>query len=475
MSAFVLRVLGKTEYGIYQTMTSFITYLALLEFGTGTIMTRNISLCRKDGSENEHIQKNVSTIWSITAILSIVIFTASLIFFFSIDLIYASSLTTPQRNYGKIIFAISVGKLILNFYVQTMSGSLIGFEHYSRQSAISVMALFFRTGLVIITLLCKKSAIAMVVIDLIIAFCVFTYTYFYCTNTFKIKFSFREFDRLIFRQMLPLAFAMFLQTIVNMANNNVDKFVIGIVMSPEAVAVYSVAMFIFSTFSSLTTIPISMYMPQIAKEMRDGKNGVEFVDTLIRPCRLIVLIGGAVLFGFIAVGRPFISIVYGQDFLEAWLIAVVVMIPMFINMTNGILVNVLDVLRKRHIRSICLGCTTIANIILTIWWISTWGMIGAAVATSICTFVGQVILMNVYYAKKIQIPVIYLFKKAYAGLLPGLMVSCVAGYLVAYLAPSGLLSFFLGGIVFCLIFAGSILLLKSNIYEKEIVYRVIHK
>lgn len=47
MSAFVLRMLGKTDYGVYQTMTSFLTYLTLFEFGTGTIMTRNISLCKK--------------------------------------------------------------------------------------------------------------------------------------------------------------------------------------------------------------------------------------------------------------------------------------------------------------------------------------------------------------------------------------------------------------------------------------------
>ena len=57
MSAFVLRMLGKTDYGVYQTMTSFLTYLTLFEFGTGTIMTRNISLCKKDDSDR--LLKNI--------------------------------------------------------------------------------------------------------------------------------------------------------------------------------------------------------------------------------------------------------------------------------------------------------------------------------------------------------------------------------------------------------------------------------
>ena len=70
MSAFILRMLGKTDYGVYQTMTSFLTYLTLFEFGTGTIMTRNISLCKKDGTENDDIRKNISTVWTTTCILS---------------------------------------------------------------------------------------------------------------------------------------------------------------------------------------------------------------------------------------------------------------------------------------------------------------------------------------------------------------------------------------------------------------------
>mgnify|MGYP000968923646 FL=1 len=48
MSSFLLRTLGDTEYGIYQTIGSFANYLVMFEFGTGTIMTRNISLCRGD-------------------------------------------------------------------------------------------------------------------------------------------------------------------------------------------------------------------------------------------------------------------------------------------------------------------------------------------------------------------------------------------------------------------------------------------
>ena len=46
LSSFLLRQTGAVDYGIYQTVSSFVNYLVLLEFGTGTVMIRNISVCR---------------------------------------------------------------------------------------------------------------------------------------------------------------------------------------------------------------------------------------------------------------------------------------------------------------------------------------------------------------------------------------------------------------------------------------------
>ena len=50
LSSFLIKSLGGTEYGIYQTISSFANYLVLLEFGVGTVMTRNISGCRGQNS-----------------------------------------------------------------------------------------------------------------------------------------------------------------------------------------------------------------------------------------------------------------------------------------------------------------------------------------------------------------------------------------------------------------------------------------
>ena len=218
-----------------------------------------------------------------------------------------------------------------------------------------------------------------------------------------------------------------------------------------------------------------MYMPQVAKDMRNGKEGSELTKTLVQPCRLVVIVGGLVLFGFIAVGRPFISIVYGTDYLDAWIIAIMIMVPMFINMSNGIIVNILDVLRKRHVRSLCLGVTAVGNILLTIWWIKYWGMFGAAAATAVFTIIGQIILMNIYYKKAIHIDVMFLFGQSFKGILPSMIISCLGSAAVSYFIHNSFLSLLAGGVTFCVILAVCMLTFGANKAEKELFFGRIDK
>ena len=96
MSSFVVRTIGKTNYGVYQSMTAFVSYLILLEFGTGTVMSRNLSLLKKDGTDNEEINKNVSTIWTLNSVLILLICSVAVIFYLLIPIIYSRSMTSDQ-------------------------------------------------------------------------------------------------------------------------------------------------------------------------------------------------------------------------------------------------------------------------------------------------------------------------------------------------------------------------------------------
>lgn len=475
LSSYLLRMLGDTEYGVYQTVSAFANYLVLFEFGTGTVMTRNLSMCFGKKASREEIDKNVSTIWSITNILAIFILIVSVVFYCLIGVIYTKSLTVEQIAYSRKIFVFITFYLVFSFYTQTMNGVVLACEKYTFSSFVSVIKLIVRTLLLTALIFLFKYSIVIAIVDMCLSLIVVCYEYLYCIKKCNIKFTMKYFDKQIFKNALPLCMAIFMQTIVNQANNNVDKFVIGIMLTPELVALYSVGMYVFSSFSSFTTIPISMYAPQIVKNVAGGMRGKELTKTLIEPSRLITLIGGSILFGFVAVGKQFITIVYGKSYIQAYIIAVLVMVPMFINMSNGVIVNVLDAMNKRIYRSNVLLLTTIANIILTVILIKNHGIVGAAFATAICTFVGQVVIMNIYYSKNIEISVMYLFKETYKGMLLYQIVASVVAYFVGQAINNVYLSFVASIVLYLLIFGVAFVVDKRNKNELKQIFSMVKR
>lgn len=469
LSSYLMRKLGDTNYGVYQNITSFANYLVLLEFGTGTVMTRNLSVCRSRSSSKEEIQRNISTIWTITGVLALLIAAVSVVFYFCLDTIYSGSMTAEQIEDGKKIFIVITVYLLASFLVSTMNGVVLAHEKYTLQSKISIARILTRTLALIGIISFYKYSIVIACVDAVLSVAVFVFLFVYVRRELKVKVNFSNFDRAIFNASLPLCTAIFLQTLVNQANSSVAKFITGIKLAPELVTLYSVGLYIYSMFSSLTTIPISMYAPQITRDVIGGTRGKELTEKLVQPSRLIAIVGGTVLFGFVAVGRSFISIVYGNEYMQAWFIALIIMIPMFINMSNGVIINVLDAMNKRMSRSIVLSVTTGLNIILTIVLIDVFGVVGAALSTGICTFLGQVLMMNIYYQKVIGIHVLYMFKEVYKGIIVYQILGAAVGFAVSSAISLNFVSFIVGGMTYVAISFGGFILFGKNETEKQVV------
>lgn len=472
MSALIIRTVGKTDYGVYQSMTAFISYLVLLEFGTGTIMARNISLCKKDGTEDEELRKSTSTIWSLTIVLATIILAVSSIFWFLIDSVYSKSLSAEQLVLGKKLFLFATGNLLCGFLTQTLNGFLIGYEKYTFEKTLALIRVLVRAALLVILLSVSPTVFIVVFVDFSLSLICLLITLLFCLLKLRAKLVFKYFDKSVFRQITPLAFAMLLQTIVNTANGSVDKFLISIMMTPEDVSVYSVSMSMFSMFSSVATLPVTMFMPTVAKSIKSGLSGKALTETLVQPCRLNVLITGAVAFGFFSVGKVFIKIVYGESYVDSWLYAVVVIFPMFVNMSNAVVINVIDVLRKRHIRSLILLITTSMNIVMTVFAIKYIGMLGAAAATGFSLLV-QTVLLNVYYSKKIGLKIGYLFSISYKGILLPYIIATVGSSIVVYFLNNAYLQLFVGGMVFVTLFVVQFVLFGAEPNEKNIIRKFI--
>jgi len=468
LSMFLLAQLGAAEYGVYQAISSFANYLVLFEFGTGTVMTRNISLCRSKGNEDE-VKKSISTIWGITLFLTGVILVVSYLFYCSIGSIYQNSMTLEQIQNGKNIFIFVTLFLIMSFFKQTLFGVILAYEKYTLHSITSIFRNVVRIIALIALVIHIPTGLCIAVCDMVISVIIFVALFIYCKKGLRVSFSIRNFDKKILKNALPLCLAIFVQSIVNQANNNVDKFIIGIRLNPEMVSLYSISLFVFNVFSSLTTIPISMYSPQIINAVGKRMSRTELAEMMIPAGRMIVLVGGSILFGFIAAGRQFIEIAYGAEYKNAWLIAIILMAPKLFNMANEIIINILNAENKLSVRSTVLIVMTVVNIVLTLWWIEIWGLVGAAVATAVSIILGLIVAMNIYYSRFLKIPVLYMLSKTFRGVLIWQVLAAILGFFCGRFFSNVYLSFIVAIGVYVLVFFAAFILFGATEDEKVLI------
>lgn len=449
LSSYLIKTLGDTEYGLYQTVTAFANYLLILEIGTGTITQRNVVICYQKG-DTEGIDKTISTMWIITIILSLGILIVSICLYLGLGILYQNTMTCYQIRYAKKIFSFFIGNMLLTFLTQTLNGYAFGVEKVSFAQIARLVKAVLRTITIIVITLFYKYSIVIAAVDFVISLLIFIVTFRFCKRKCAMRIRLALFDKSIIVEAFPLCVALLFQSLIQQANSSVDKVIIGSRLSIEDVAIYSVAQSIYYIFMSILIAPISMYLPQISRDMNSGVNRRKFTDTLIQPTRLIAIISGIFLFGFIAVGKQFVVLFYGSEKSQAWIYALIIIVPLFLSMTNGVILNVLDITKKRLARSIVLLGATLANVILTWFFTKSMGVVGAVTATAITMVAGEVVVLNIYYAVALKIDIHRLYWEAYRKTLPILIIAAWIAYIIGGIFSNSIHGLFVGGIAYLL-------------------------
>ena len=139
-----------------------------------------------------------------------------------------------------------------------------------------------------------------------------------------------------------------------------------------------------------------------------------------------------ILTGFILYGKDFIGFWAGEDFKPAYYMALVVMLPLLIPLIQNTGITILQAKNKHAFRSKVYFFIAILNIVLSIPLAKLYGGIGCAVATAFALFVGNIVIINIYYHKKIGVDIIT-FAKEIVSMAPPVLIALAIGSIGNYL------------------------------------------
>lgn len=428
----LLNGLGESEYGLYQLVGSLINYFAVMDLGLGSTITRYFL---KYESEHKYIERDnfFAMALIVYSVISLIILLGCSILALYFGDIF-KSLTASEVTEGRILVCFLAINLVITLFDHAFSGVLNSYEQFAFDKGLRLSRVILKAILVIVLLNVFTSAILIVFIDFVLTSVILFAKIVVCKKQMGISPHLIKWDAPLLKEVFAFTFAIFLQAIINQFNNNVDKTVLGIFSTTAVVAVYSIAMQLYSAFSGISTAIQTVYLPKISNIVFRGASEKEITLSLVQPSRYQFVMLSNVCIAFWLFGYEFVYLWCGKT--DAWIIACMVMTAGIIELSQNTTTSVLKAKNLLRGKTLINLLTAVGNFTITILLVPRYGMIGAAIGTVFSLIIGYVFLNNIYYKHVVGIDIILFFKRVFKGFLWPILFSIILGVILNMLIPN---------------------------------------
>lgn len=464
----MLRLLGQSEYGTYSLANSVMGYISLLNFGLGSTMARYITKYRAEDDKDGE-QRIIGLFTIIFTVIALVTFIVGTVVAFNLDFFYENSLSASELSTMKILVLLLTFNTGFFMPCSVFVSITISHEKYIFNRIMNICTTCVTPCINLAVLYIGFKSIGLVIATTVMnAFINIAYI-MYSYKKLHIMPKFKNMPFGMLKEIIVFSFFVFLAQIVDTLYWTTDKVIIGAAMGTVAVAIYNVGATFNSFVTQISATISGVLVPKVTTMVTKNATKEQLSELFIRVGRLQFIIVSFIVSAFISFGKPFILLWAGSDYGEAYTVALLVMLPLTVPLIQNTGISILVAQNKHSFRSILYTIIAVFNVVLTILLVGEYGIVGAAFATCLGYFIGQICIMNWYYYKKIGIS-IPLFWLNILKMSPVMVVMTLLGlfYTNKMLVIDSWLKFFVSAIVFTIIYAVSAYFVMMNDYEKDV-------
>ncbi len=423
--------MGTSEYGLYELMGSLIAYLSVMDFGLSNTITRYYSqaIARKDEKGKQNILALSGLIYLGIAVLTVLIGVG---IYNGLGLIYSKSLTAQELISCKQIFVVLIVNMAVTIPSHLFTAVLTSQERFVFLRGVTMFSQALQPVAYVLVLCFFPTAFAVCVVQTLFNFTVVALNAFHCFRSVGMKIHLYCFDGHLVREMLAFAFFIFLNTVIDQLYWKTDILILGAVVGTAATGIYGIASRINTMYTNFSASVNSVFLPQISKAVATTDDMTPINAVFKKVGRIQFLVMSLILSGFICYGKQFMWLWAGNKYsgdqkTQAYYICLVVMIPLIIPLIQNIGITIIQAMNKHAFRSIVYFVIAVANVAASIPLAQRFGGLGCAVATSASMVIGNIIIINIYYARVIHLDIGGFFREI-AKLLPVMFVMIALGF-----------------------------------------------
>lgn len=468
-----LKLLGEADYGFYQYIFSVASYAVILDFGISSVVN-TFSIKKREQGDTKGVENVMFYALMFSIFSSVVLLIGGLALIVFAPQIFGATVANRIALTNKMLILITL-ELIMLMFQHYFEGAILAAEKYVTLRSVALVQIILRCVLTVLLLYSNMGVLSIALGDFIGVGLCLLYEIVFCKVKLKLKIKYHYKDTQLIKSIAKLSSALALQSLVSYLNSSIDKYVLGRSLDTVCVTIYSLAVTFSEFFDEIPTVIQRLYLPQVVKLVASGADGEEMTDFVIKPGRYQFMLVGGVLGGFILFGRQFITIWSGEQTTEAWICALLLMVPSVFPLIQNVCLSILTAMNKRMFRSYVLCGIAIVNLFLTIFLVKKYGLIGAPIGTCISLIVGNNIAMNLYYKYVIHINVKRMFAEILKGILPCAVVATGVCALLLLVNNDSALWLIAECILFCLVYGVLLMGFGMNKTEKESVLGIVKK
>lgn len=476
----MIKLLGQSEYGLYNTVASTISMLSLLSLGFNSGYIRYYTRY-KVKRNTEAINRLNGLFLIIFGVIALIAMMCGLYISKHLTLIFSDGLTKKEYDIAFVLMVISTISLAISFVNSVFTSIIAAHEKFIFQKLISMITTVASPMVTLPMLLMGYRSIALVSVSLGLTVLSTGINLYYVIRKLREKFWFHQTDNKLFVEIFTYTIFIAINLIIDQINWNIDKLLLGRFKGTVAVAIYSVGSSLYSYYASFSVSISNVFTPRIHNIVNHTKNDLEkqrkqLTDIFIKVGRIQFLILALIISGFIFFGKEFITKIWaGSDYTESYYVALLLMIPATIALIQNLGIEIQRAENKHQFRSIVYTGMAIVNLILSVFLCQEYGAIGSAFGTAISLIIANGIIMNFYYQKKCNIDIMAFWKNI-IQLSFGLIIPIIAGIILTRNIPYGnILLFLIKIVVYVVIYSMSMYFLGTNDFEKSLIVNLIQK
>ncbi len=464
----MLRLLGQNEYGLYQLVNSVVSYLGLLSLGFTASYVRYYSGFKVNGKREDIFRLN-GMFMIVFLIIAVVALICGGVMVSNIKVIFSTGLSEEEYGIARVLMIMMVINLAITFPNSVFICIISAHERFFFQRLLIVLQNVLNPFVTLPLLILGYGSIGMVVVTTFITVMHIIANIWFVFFKLKEKFIFKGFRFCLLKDIGRFTFFIFLNQIIDQINWSVDRFLLGRMMGTTTVAIYGLGAQINTMYLQFSSSISSVFVPRVNHIVAKDDNNYELSKLFIKIGRIQFIVLSLILTGFIFVGKPFMQLWGGEEYIESYYVALFLIIPVTVPLIQNLGIEIQRAKNKHQARGIVYFFIAIGNIFLSIPLIKAMGATGAAIGTAISLMIGNILFMNWYYHKHIGIN-IPKFWKSISSFAPAFVIPVVLGLLIMRFSKiNSLIQLIIWAIVYGIIFCISMWFFGMNDFEKALI------